>query len=202
MEQRVRLDIPTLNDPAIRDLLQESDLFVSSFSGSGGFGLLSPFDFVHIFALLSELLSHIWILVSLLGKGGSAQIVTLVFAIFFSVLPLLLSWWGVRLEHFEDAADSQHARAAHRQEKMRNLAYSDTHRPEVIIFGLGPWILDSWSEARHARAQAELSSATPRPTLTFAFSQLNLSDILFALQNVCGRDTVPGSQATLLRVDK
>ena len=32
MEQRVRLDVPTLADPAIRDLLHESDLFVRSFN--------------------------------------------------------------------------------------------------------------------------------------------------------------------------
>jgi len=48
MEQRVRLDVPTLDDPIVRSLLQESDLFVRSFSGSG-FGLLSPLDFIRIF---------------------------------------------------------------------------------------------------------------------------------------------------------
>ena len=40
LEQRLRLDLPTLADPEVRDLLQESDLFVRSFTGLGfGFGL-------------------------------------------------------------------------------------------------------------------------------------------------------------------
>ena len=43
LEQRLRLDLPTLSDANVRDLLHESDLFVRSFTGLGfGFGLFSP----------------------------------------------------------------------------------------------------------------------------------------------------------------
>ena len=44
MEQRVRMDAPTLADPHIRDLFHESDLFVRSFNGTANFGLFSPLD--------------------------------------------------------------------------------------------------------------------------------------------------------------
>src|SRR5882762_9706923 len=88
MDQRLRLDIPTLADPVVRDLLQESDLFVRSFNGMGGFALLSPFDFIHVLALLSELFAHIWVLLSL--TGGSEHLGALFISLLSALLPLLL----------------------------------------------------------------------------------------------------------------
>lgn len=182
MEQRLRLDIPALADPVVRDLLQESDLFVRSFNGMGGFGLLSPFDFVHIFALLSELISHMWILISL--TGGSEHIGALTVSLLSALLPLLLKWCGVNTTIPETVTSQQEARAAERQEKLRNLAYSETHRPEIIIFGLGPWILRSWASARKAMLNAEHSASLRESGVPYLLSQINVSDILFALQNV------------------
>ncbi|KII95926.1 hypothetical protein PLICRDRAFT_34876 [Plicaturopsis crispa FD-325 SS-3] len=181
MEQRVRLDIPTLTDPSIRDLLQESDLFVSSFNGMGGFGLLSPFDLVQILALLSELVSHVWVLLSLTAGGGRAQIGALALAIASSFLPLFTAWCGFAPPQPEPLFDRHEARNARQQEKMRNLAYSDTHRPEIILFGLGPWILKSWGSARKALLKSERSAPGNHLSL---LSQINFSDISFALQNI------------------
>lgn len=182
MEQRLRLDIPTLADPVVRDLLQESDLFVRSFNGMGGFGLLSPFDFVHILALLSELFAHIWVLMSL--TGGSEHMGALVISLFSALLPLLLKWCGFSQVLSETRSSRQEARTAERQEKLRSLAYSDFHRPEIILFGLGPWILKSWATARKTMLGAEHSVPLKESGIPQFISQINVSDLLFALQNV------------------
>lgn len=182
MEQRLRLDIPTLADPVVRDLLQESDLFVRSFNGMGGFGLLSPFDFIHILSLISELFAHIWVLLSL--TGGSEHLGALLVSLFSALLPLFLKWCGFSQVLSETRSSRQEARTAERQEKLRNLAYSDFHRPEIILFGLGPWILQSWATARKAMLGAEHSLPLSDSGIPQFLSQINISDLLFALQNV------------------
>jgi len=183
MEQRVRLDLPTLADPVVRDLLQESELFARSFNGMGGFGLISPFDLIHIFSLCTEVVSHIWVVLSM--TGGATHSGVLMLSIISTVLPLLMSWWGIPRTFPESLYTPQEARAAERQEKMRNLAYSDSHRPEIVLFGLGPWILNSWAAAR------KVILSTEQPLLFKDFglslsllSNINFSDFLFALQNV------------------
>ncbi|KZP13051.1 P-loop containing nucleoside triphosphate hydrolase protein [Athelia psychrophila] len=182
MEQRLRLDIPALADPAVHDLLHESDLFVRSFSGMGGFGLLSPFDVVHVLALLSELISHVWILVAL--TGGAAHIGALSVSLLSALLPLLLKWLGVANGIPESKTSRQGARTAQRQEKLRGLAYSEVHRPEVIMFGLGPRILRSWASARKAMLRAEHVASLSEVGVPYVLSQINVSDALFALQNI------------------
>ncbi|KAF7978304.1 hypothetical protein HWV62_903 [Athelia sp. TMB] len=182
MEQRLRLDIPALADPAVHDILHESDLFVRSFNGMGGFGLLSPFDVVHVLALLSELVSHVWILVTL--TGGAAHFGALSVSLLSALLPLLLKWAGVTNGAPENLTSQREARTAQRQEKLRGLAYSEAHRPEVIMFGLGPRILRSWASARKAMLRAEHDASLRETGLPYILSQINLSDVLFALQNI------------------
>jgi len=180
--QRLRLDIPTLSDPIVRDCLQESDLFVKSFNGMGGFGLLSPFDFVQILAQISELASYLWVLLTL--TGGSSHIGALLLSILSALLPLFLNRCGLSPSHPDNAYSSKEARTAERQEKLRNLAYNDTHRPEVLLFGLGPWILHSWACARKSMMYHERLSPLNQSTLPQILHQINVSDLLFALQNV------------------
>ncbi|KAH7931357.1 P-loop containing nucleoside triphosphate hydrolase protein [Leucogyrophana mollusca] len=180
--QRLRLDIPTLAEPVVRDCLQESDLFVRSFSGMGGFGLLSPFDFVQIFALMSELASHVLVLLSL--TGGCANMGALLLSVLSALFPLFLSRFGFTPSHPDAPYTPQEARTAERQEKLRNLAYSDCHRPEILLFGLGPWILQSWANTRTAMMHDERSTDSIRSSLPQILSQINVSDLLFALQNM------------------
>lgn len=78
-------------------------------------------------------------------------------------------------------ATTKEARAVDRLEKMRNLAYSDSYRPEIALFGLGDWILKSWSSARKIILEAEET----RPYHAADFAQYNLTDIVTAVQNVC-----------------
>ncbi|KAJ7162540.1 P-loop containing nucleoside triphosphate hydrolase protein [Mycena crocata] len=178
MEQRVRLDIPTLSDPVVRDLLHESDLFVRSFSGSG-FGLLSPLDFVHIISLVTEIFSHLLLILSL--TGGATHYGVLLLSIFSATLPLFVTWFGCPQPHSETMYSPREARAANRQEKMRNLAYNEAHRPEIELFGLGEWILKTWSSARKVVLDSEQSQNLRESSLV---SKLNFSDFLFALQNI------------------
>jgi len=179
MEQRVRLDVPTLADPTVRALLQESDLFARSFTG-GGFGMLSPLEFVHIFSLLTEIVSHLILIASL--TRGVSHFGVLLLSIFSTMLPLFLSWFSCPRDQRESVASAKEARAADRQERLRNLAYSDAHRPEIALFGLGDWILKSWSSAR----KIVLASEQPLYARnTSILDQFNLSELVSAVQNVC-----------------
>lgn len=180
--QRLRLDIPTLSDPIVRDCLQESDLFVRSFNGMGGFGLLSPFDFIQIFALISELISHLLVLLSL--TGGSANLGVLLLSLLSALFPLLLNRFIGAQSSPEVVYTPDEARTAERQEKLRNLAYNESHRQEVLLFGLGPWVLQSWRNARKAMLYDGQTSPSNQLTLSQLLNQINISDLLFALQNV------------------
>jgi hypothetical protein len=180
MQQRLRLDLPTLEDPIIRDLLHESDMFARSFTGMGGFGLLSPFDFINILALIFELASHLCVLVSL---TGAVHFGALLLSIFSAVLPLLMRWSGFAQSYPATSFTPQEVRAAERLEKLRNLAYNDDYRPEIILFGLGPWILRSWAKARKVALLSEQPLINMRLS-HFLLSHVNFADLLFALQNV------------------
>jgi hypothetical protein len=177
LEQRVRLDAPTLADPVVRDLLQESDLFAHSFSG-GGFGLLSPLDFTHILSLTTEIISHILLIVSL--TRGAAHLGVLFLSICSALLPFLVMWCSCPPRDTEPPYNVREARAANRQERMRNFAYSDVHRAEIAVFGLGDWILKSWSTAHNIASSSE-QAQNLRDSVV---SRLNTSDLMFALQNV------------------
>ena len=182
MEQRVRLDIPTLSDPTVRDLLAESDLFVSSFQGAGGFGLLSPFDLIRIFSLLSELASHIFVLSTI--SYGPLSILAFVISFLSAAYPLVQSTLLPRTYSFDAPVYSEdEIRLTEKQEQMRQLSLSDTHRPEVMLFGLGPWILQTWAAARQAVLglhSSQQSSQSP----SSLFAHFNVAEIIAALQNV------------------
>ncbi|KAI0921286.1 hypothetical protein AcW1_004692 [Taiwanofungus camphoratus] len=183
LEVRVRLDMPTLADPTIRDLLHESDLFVRSFSGMASFGLFSTFDFMRTLTLVSELISHVLVLSSLTFNGP--HVPALIFSVLSSVLPLVLSWLGNDRTYLEDHISPQEARAAAKQDKMRLLAHSDGHRPEIILFGLGPWIIHSWARARKImlgleQHQSAMWSTSPSRLL----SDINIPGLFTVAQNI------------------
>ena len=182
MEQRLKLDIPTLSDPVIRDLLQESDRFVSSFNGS--WGLFSPFDLINIPKLFSELFAHIWVLLALID--GTDHLGALVISLISAIFPLFLRWCGLSEVIAETRACRQQAKVARREDKLRRLANNDFHRPEIILFGLGPWILQSWGKARRTLLDSERSMPLREAGMPQFLSQINISDLLFALQNVGG----------------
>src|SRR6266404_2844 len=182
MEQRVRLDIPTLSDPTVRDLLAESDLFVSSFQGAGGFGLLSPFDLIRVFSLLSELASHIFVLSTI--SYDPLSILALAISFLSAAYPLIQNSLLPRTYRFDSPIYSEdEIRLTEKQEQMRQLSLSDAHRPEVMLFGLGPWILQTWAAARQAVLglhSSQQSSHSP----SGIFSHFNVAEIIAALQNV------------------
>ena len=178
MEQRVRLDVPTLADPVVQSLLQESDLFVRSFTG-GGFGLLSPLDFIRIFSLLTEIVSHAFLIISL--TRGLSHFGILFVSILSCMFPLFLSCFSYSREQMESQASAKEVRAADRQERLRNLAYNDVHRPEIALFGLGDWILKSWTNARKLAIMSEQLSHARNTSI---IDQFNLAELVCAMQNV------------------
>ena len=182
MEQRLRMDVPTLNDPHVRDLFQESELFVRSFSGVANFGLFSPLDFLRILTLVSEAVSHVLVLWSL--TSNRTHLSLLAFSIISYILPLLISW-RQNTEYADDCQDVKTARATAKQNKMHGLARSDAHRPEVILFGLGPWILDTWAAARRTTLGLDQRpSLLDRNPLADLMSNINTTGLLVALHNV------------------
>ena len=174
----MRLDVPTLAEPVVQSLLQESDLFVRSFAG-GGFGLLSPLDFIRIFSLVTEIASHAYLIISL--TRGVTHLGILLMSVLSITLPLFLSWFSCSSEQMESQASAKEVRAADRQERLRNLAYSDVHRPEIALFGLGDWILKSWSNARKIGIASEQLSYARNTSI---IDQFNLSELVCAIQNV------------------
>lgn len=182
MEQRVRMDVPALSDPVVRDLFHESDLFVRSCSGVSSFGLLSPFDFIRVLSLISELGSHAIVLWAF-SRSGSNRLL-LAFSVLSAVLPLLTPWLGNNRAYFDDLTTRQEARTAAKQERMRALAQSDAYRPEIMLFGLGPWILKSWASARRRILGLEnAQSMSDLKTPAVLFSSVNVAGIFAALQN-------------------
>ncbi|KAB5594037.1 ABC transporter [Ceratobasidium theobromae] len=153
IQLRLRLDIPTLADPDVNALLNESDMFVRSFSGAGGFGLLSPFDLIRTVSTFSELATQLYLVWSMsAGLFDTSHVLMLVFAF----LPTFLSWASSRVSQFlscpwpEYDEGSECAEHSERHERMRNLAHDSYHKPEILVFGLGDWILESWASARRS----------------------------------------------------
>ncbi|KAF9263663.1 P-loop containing nucleoside triphosphate hydrolase protein [Marasmius fiardii PR-910] len=192
MKQRVRLDVPTLADPEIRDLLHESDLFVRSFHG-GGFGALTPLDFFQVFCAFTEILSHLFLIASMTTTAAHFGI--LVFSLCSVLLPALLS----RIHIFsEDSPDDfftpRESRAADRRERMRNLAYSECHHPEVLLFGMEDWIIKSWSSAWKVVFDSERSQS---PSQLSVLAGINFSDFASVLHNIPIFLLVQSSSASL-----
>ncbi|KZT27049.1 P-loop containing nucleoside triphosphate hydrolase protein [Neolentinus lepideus HHB14362 ss-1] len=168
MQLQLQLDIPTLSDPMVRDVVHESDLFVRSFaqSGAGGFGLLSPLDLVRILSLLCEVASHVFIICSLARTSPSHSFILLLTAVIV-LFPHIVSWLRMYSRPDSDEPyNPQEAAAAAKLEKMHNLAYSEAHRREILAFGLGPWILRCWDNARRTllvfpRCSRNCSSVLP-----------------------------------------
>ena len=179
MEKRLQLDVPSLSDPVTRDLFQESDLFVRSFSGMTSLGLLSPFDFVSMLTLTSEIISHLYVIYTL--TNDFTHIWVLLFSLLSALLPFVLPWFHTGRSHPDSLCTPQEAQASEKQEKMRHLAHNDSHRPELLLFGFGPWILDSWAQARKSLLGLE------KPNIfreTAFFGQVSLSEIVVAVQHV------------------
>ncbi|KAF9076497.1 P-loop containing nucleoside triphosphate hydrolase protein [Rhodocollybia butyracea] len=161
LQQRVRLDCPTFTDPLTRDLLHESDLFARSFNGSS-FGSISPLDFLQMLSLVAEIVSHLFLILSV--TRSYTHIWVLVLSLCSTCLPLVIPQAVWSHNDYDSQFTPREARAADRREKMRNIAFSDIYRPEVQLFGLQEWILSSWASAWRTVHDSELAH---QPKLSF-----------------------------------
>lgn len=94
---------------------------------------------------------------------------------------MILSLFTCQRQETDMMGSEKEARAADRQERLRSLAYSDAHRPEIALFGLGDWILKSWTSAR----KIVLASEQPYYARnTSILDQFNLAELVSAVQNV------------------
>lgn len=194
IQLRLRLDIPTLADPDVSALLQESDMFVRSFSGAGSFGLLSPFDLIRTVSTFSELATQLYLVWSMsAGLFDTSHMLMLAFAF----MPTFLSWASARVSQFfscpwpEYGDDSEGVEHSARHERMRSLAHDNYHKPEILLFGLGDWILESWAVARKSALGL---SATQESTTAHTFREMarsSSSELFGMLQHVrCNSDLI------------
>lgn len=185
MEQRLRMDIPTMDNVVIRELFQEADLFVRSFNGVANFGLLSPFDMIRTLGSISELFSHIFVLYSL-TRNETPGVLSLL-SVASLLYPLFLPWLTPNKSYYNDHQNPLESRSAAKQEHFRSLAQNEAYRPEVILFGLGPWIMRNWASARKVTLGLEHVNPTSQEETGSLFSLLTPMDItglITALQNV------------------
>ncbi|KAI0832507.1 P-loop containing nucleoside triphosphate hydrolase protein [Trametes gibbosa] len=185
LEYRLRPDVPTLSDPLVRDLLQEADIFVHSFSGFSSFGLFSPMDCMRLITLVSELLTHLWILSTL--TFGTTPLPVILLSVALSTLPSLISWSGNTHKPWDDQTPRSEAQLAAKQEAMRHLAHSEHYRAEVMLFDLGPWILRSWARARKALLRLDRPHGcrdSERDLPSRFITQLSLSGVLSSFEHV------------------
>lgn len=161
MRVRLKLDMPALADPEIRDILAEADMFVRSFSGMGSFMLLSPLDMIRMFTTFAEIISQGYVLWSMSLSSARAfqtsQHWTEYMILLMAAFPTFYTFFNSRLSFSTDRwshslEDSQGSILEEQHERMRNLAYSETYKREVILFGMGDWILESWKGAKQALA--------------------------------------------------
>ncbi|KAG8898469.1 hypothetical protein FRB99_007421 [Tulasnella sp. 403] len=187
METRLRLDIPSLASPTVQDLLTESDLFARSFNGMGGLGLLSPFDLIRtLTTLTTEIASQSYILYNLLAPSFSSDEehvhlnTAQTLLVLSALLPTLVSganwvWTKWILKWDEGSCDSpdtthwphalynpEEAETAERHERMRRLAYDESFKSEVMLFGLAKWILRTWVETRDILMSADKKRSSGR----------------------------------------
>ncbi|KAI0660900.1 P-loop containing nucleoside triphosphate hydrolase protein [Cubamyces menziesii] len=183
LEYRLRADVPTLSDPSVRDLMQEADIFVRSFNGFSPFGLFSPLDFMRIVTLFSELLTHLWVLSTL--TFGTTPFPVILLSVALSALPSMLTWSAGSPKSWDTRTTRLEARLAAKQEAMRHLAHSDSYRPEVMLFDLGPWILRTWAQARKAMLGLERRhEGSDRDIASKLLSQLYLSGAFSAFEHI------------------
>ena len=214
LEQRLRLDLPTLADPTVRDLLHESDLFVRSFTGMGfGFGLFSPLDLVRALSSVAELISQLVVLYSAskvssfsifsstsseVSEAPSTSHLPLFGAILLPSCLSLIASFLPRLPFSLSECDAtealyspSEALEAERAERMRSMAHGEPYRAEVALFGLAPWIIDSWSSARKRLLGLETQQDSLYPSISLGaglrwiLTQTNISEMLVLIQNVC-----------------
>ena len=173
MERRVRLDVPTLADPSVTDLLRESEMFSQSIAG----GFSSPLEFLRIISLLTEIVSHLFLLLSI--TRGASELGVLALSIVSIVLPIFLSWVSCSRDRPDTPTSLKEQRAAEKQMRLRNLVYQPMFRPEISLFGLGDWILKSWSSAM----KVSLGSQPDYARRISVLDQFNLNEVVYAVQN-------------------
>lgn len=195
MQTRLRLDLPMLMDPQVNIALAEAEMFVRSFSR--GFMFFSPFDLIRLFTTFVEILSRCFVLWSMSLSSARAfqnsrhwtELMIIAMAIFPTVFPILTS----RLARLASSSDpwahsliAEGFRLEERHESMKSMAYSKEMRPEILLFGMGDWILKSWADAKRALAVKPNTVMDSTTTAIHTFAHSTSMNFFALIQTVRG----------------
>jgi hypothetical protein len=165
---------------------------------------------IRIFTTISEILSQAFVLWSMSLSSARAfhtsqhwaEFLILGLAIFPTLFSFFNSCFAFPLSDrwSQSLQDSEDARLEERHERMRGLAYSDSFKPEVLLFGLRTWILQTWADAKKSLMirPVSLGESTSTAARTFArTSAIEFFSLLQTARNTTSRSTM---YSTPLRV--
>lgn len=185
MQTRLRLDIPSLSDPIVRDLLYESDLFVQSFGGLGGFGLLSPLDIINGLTTVSQVASQAYVLYTMSRQSFTHTHAIALISVFFPTIMSFVNSLICPLDSWSSAPyGAEEAKIAERHEQMRYMAYNDHFKPEITLFGLADWILATWASTRRSLLGMKDQPTSSFSSVTREFVQSSAREMSTMLRNV------------------
>lgn len=200
MQVRLRLDLPALEDPIVKDALAEAEMFVGSFNNMGGFLLLSPFDMIRLFTTVAEIMTQSYILWSMSLSSARAfktsQHWTELMILSFAAFPTLFSFLNSFIAHpadrwFHSLPDAEGTKLEEQHVRMRNLAYGEKYRPEVLLFGMGEWILKSWADAKRTLAIRPTSVLDDASTAANTFARATSLEFFGLVRTVCFVTQIP-----------
>ncbi|KAH7100545.1 P-loop containing nucleoside triphosphate hydrolase protein [Auriculariales sp. MPI-PUGE-AT-0066] len=184
MQTRLRLDIVSLADPDIRDLLHESDLFINSFSSP--LGLLSPLDLLSALTTVADAAAQCFLLWKLTDIAAwTLQPILLVLALLPTLLNVSNYFVGSGASWISDGSTIPNH--SERAERMRTLAFSDHYQ---------------WRLARAQLLHAEESDSTTPTRSSFVQSFLHngTSEVLCLIQNVALAPQMSGVSLGLITI--
>ena len=161
---------------------------------------------IRIFTTISEILSQSFVLWSMSLSSARAfhtsqhwaELLILGLAIFPTLFSFFNSCFAFPLSDrwSQSLQDSEDARLEERHERMRGLAYSDSFKPEVLLFGLRTWILQSWADAKRSLMIRSVSLGESTGTAARTFARTSAIEFFSLIQTA----RYPTCHATLLLI--
>jgi hypothetical protein len=159
---------------------------------------------IRIFTTISEILSQAFVLWSMSLSSARAfhtsqhwaELLIIGLAIFPTLFSFFNSCFAFPLSDrwSQSLQDSEDARLEERHERMRGLAYSDSFKPEVLLFGLRTWILQSWADAKRSLMIRSVSLGESTSTAARTFARTSAIEFFSLIQTA----RPPICRATLL----
>ena len=147
---------------------------------------------IRIFTTISEILSQAFVLWSMSLSSARAfhtsqhwaELLILGLAIFPTLFSFFNSCFAFPLSDrwSQSLQESEDARLEERHERMRGLAYSESFKPEVLLFGLRTWILQSWADAKKSLMIRPVSLGESTGTAARTFARTSVIEFFSLIQ--------------------